>query len=271
MVTKCSLVQAGITVAPCLWPGYLGDQGCKDLDHGAKLIADVGLVGYPNAGKSTLLRKVSNAKPKVAPYHFTTLRPYLGVMHYNDRSRVTFADIPGLIEGAHANRGLGHTFLRHIERTKMLLYVLDGASTEGRDPGADLKCLMEELRLYNPSLMKKPAMVFANKIDLRGLFYRDCDEVRTESLLDVKRDTDKDRTNFEVETDDGIISGEDVYRGIENNKVDGKISYLEIVAAEAGLTIVDGSANSGEGIPKLAILIKAKIEGNETEKTGKLR
>ena len=233
-------------------PGRPGMQ--RSLIMELKLIADVGLVGYPNAGKSTLLRRVSNAKPKVAPYPFTTLRPYLGVLHYNDQSRVTFADIPGLIDGAHANRGLGHTFLRHIERTKMLLYVVDGAGTEGRDPGDDLRSLIEELRLYNPELMDKPALVLANKIDLRGLFYREAGVSGLHDGIDIEKEL--------AALEESEKSGdEDVYRGIEdgNTEEEEMTTHLERVAAEAGLTIIDGSADTGEGIAKLSLTIKAMI------------
>lgn len=131
-----------------------------------KLIADVGLVGYPNAGKSSLLRALSNAKPKVAAYPFTTLHPSIGVVEYSDLETITVADIPGLIEGASDNRGLGHDFLKHIERTKVLLFVVDAASTEGRKPADDLRSLIHELRKYDHRLLQKPALVFANKSDL---------------------------------------------------------------------------------------------------------
>lgn len=131
-----------------------------------KTIADVGLVGYPNAGKSTLLRALSAAKPKVAPYPFTTLHPMVGVVEYEDFSRLTVADIPGLIDGAHRNVGLGHHFLRHIERTHLLVYVLDMAGIDGRTPWEDFRHLQSELELYMKGLSKRPALIAANKMDL---------------------------------------------------------------------------------------------------------
>lgn len=129
-------------------------------------IADVGLVGYPNAGKSTLLGKLSAAHPKVAAYPFTTLNPIVGVAELPGFRRVTVADIPGLIDGAHQNKGLGHEFLRHIVRCKLLLFVLDMAGSEGRDPIEDFQSLRTELKLYDPSLATRPAAVAANKMDL---------------------------------------------------------------------------------------------------------
>lgn len=130
-----------------------------------KVIADVGLVGFPNVGKSTLLSRVSNARPKIANYHFTTLNPHLGVVDLSEGQGFVMADIPGLIEGASQGVGLGHSFLRHIERTKVLIHVVDAASTEGRDPVADIKAINEELRAYNPELLKRPQVIAANKID----------------------------------------------------------------------------------------------------------
>ena len=123
-------------------------------------------MGYPNAGKSTLLASLSNAAPKIAPYPFTTLHPNIGVVEYSDERQLTVADIPGLIDGAHADRGLGHDFLRHIVRTKALLFVVDGAATESRLPHMDFRSLVKELGLYDPELLRKPALVFANKTDL---------------------------------------------------------------------------------------------------------
>lgn len=129
-------------------------------------IADAGLVGYPNAGKSTLLSRISNAHPRIAPYPFTTLTPHIGVVELGEFERVTVADIPGLIEGAHSNVGLGHDFLRHIVRCKLLIFVLDMAGSEGREPLEDLQKLRKELDLYDPLLSERPWIVVANKMDL---------------------------------------------------------------------------------------------------------
>ncbi|MBE5967223.1 MAG: GTPase ObgE [Lachnospiraceae bacterium] len=130
-----------------------------------KVIADVGLVGFTNVGKSTLLSRVTNAKPKIANYHFTTLSPNLGVVDLNGGGFV-IADIPGLIEGASEGLGLGHEFLRHIERTKVIVHLVDAASTEGRDPIDDINKINAELTAYNPEIMKRPQVIAANKIDV---------------------------------------------------------------------------------------------------------
>lgn len=131
-----------------------------------KTIADVGLVGFPNAGKSTLLNMLTNAHPKTAAYPFTTLFPTVGVLEYPDQfERITLADIPGLIEGASDNRGLGHRFLKHIERCKVLLVLIDMEGTDDREPIADYRILLNELKLYKPVLLKKPIFVAANKMD----------------------------------------------------------------------------------------------------------
>ncbi len=130
-----------------------------------KVIADVGLVGFPNVGKSTLLSRVTNAQPKIANYHFTTLSPNLGVVDLDGGKGFVIADIPGLIEGASEGIGLGHEFLRHIERTKVMIHMVDAASTEGRDPIADIYAINKELENYNPELLKKPQVIAANKID----------------------------------------------------------------------------------------------------------
>ena len=130
-----------------------------------KCIADVGLVGFPNVGKSTFLSRVTNARPKIANYHFTTLNPNLGVVDIDGGKGFVIADIPGLIEGASEGVGLGHQFLRHIERTKVIIHIVDAASTEGRDPIADIKAINVELEAYNPDLLKRPQVIAANKID----------------------------------------------------------------------------------------------------------
>ena len=130
-----------------------------------KVIADVGLVGFPNVGKSTFLSSVTNATPKIANYHFTTLNPILGVVDLGDGDGFVIADIPGLIEGASEGIGLGHEFLKHVERTKVLIHVVDAASTEGRDPIADIYAINKELESFNPELLQKPQVIAANKID----------------------------------------------------------------------------------------------------------
>jgi len=130
-----------------------------------KVIADVGLIGFPNVGKSTILSRISNARPKIADYHFTTISPNLGVVDNGDGSGFVAADIPGLIEGASEGAGLGHEFLRHIERTRVLVHVVDAASVEGRDPVDDIRKINSELADYHAGLEKKPQVIAANKID----------------------------------------------------------------------------------------------------------
>jgi GTP-binding protein len=144
-----------------------GEEGEGEGDYllELRIIADVGLVGYPNAGKSTLLTAISQARPKVAPYPFTTLHPQVGIVEFADYSRLTVCDVPGLIEGAHRNVGLGHEFLRHIERCKLIVLMLDMAGTDGRNPWDDYKQLLRELALYDPELPKRPRLVVANKMD----------------------------------------------------------------------------------------------------------
>ena len=131
-----------------------------------KLLADVGLTGLPNAGKSTLLASVSAARPKIADYPFTTIQPNLGVVKLDTGRSFALVDIPGLIEGAHEGKGLGHRFLRHVERTKVLVHVLDMSGQEGRDPVADFHTVQQELEAYNPELSRRPTIIAANKMDL---------------------------------------------------------------------------------------------------------
>src|SRR5438034_2070424 len=144
--------------------GEEGEQGYFLFE--LRTIADAGLVGYPNAGKSTLLRKISAARPKVAAYPFTTLHPIVGVMEMPGYRRATIADIPGLIEGAHRGVGLGHEFLRHITRCRILVFVIDVAGSEGRNPIEDLQNLRREIDLYDPALSSRPWLVVANEMDL---------------------------------------------------------------------------------------------------------
>jgi len=163
-------------------PGEPGDEGDYLLE--LRIVAEVGLVGYPNAGKSTLLTTISKARPKIAPYPFTTLHPQIGIVEYPDFFRLTVCDVPGLIEGAHQNVGLGHAFLRHIQRCKILVLLIDIAGTDGRNPWDDYKQLLSELELYDAALLKKQRMVVANKID---------EESAAENLKKFKRKIPKVR------------------------------------------------------------------------------
>ena len=144
-------------------PGEPGDEGFYRFE--LRMMAEVGLVGYPNAGKSTLLTAISRARPKIAAYPFTTLTPQVGIVEYADFKRLTICDVPGLIEGAHENVGLGHAFLRHITRCKILVILLDRAGTDGREPWNDYQQLLRELELYDPALLDKPRLIVANKMD----------------------------------------------------------------------------------------------------------
>jgi GTPase len=144
-------------------PGRPGED--KHLRLELKLLADVGLVGFPNAGKSTLIARVSAARPKIADYPFTTLTPNLGVVRLSDDRSFVVADVPGLIEGAHRGLGLGHRFLRHLERTRVLVHLVDVSGASGREPVADLDTVRRELQLFQPALAAKPQIVAANKMD----------------------------------------------------------------------------------------------------------
>ena len=160
-------------------PGQPGQELWVTLE--LKVIADVGLVGFPNVGKSTLLSVVSNARPEIANYHFTTLNPHLGVVDLGDGAGFVMADIPGLIEGASEGVGLGHSFLRHIERTKVLVHVVDGASVEGRDPIVDIHAITDELKKYNKEILEKPQVIAANKMDAMS-------ETDRETVIDLLKE-----------------------------------------------------------------------------------
>lgn len=178
-------------------PGQEGETGRYRLV--LKSIADVGLVGFPNAGKSTLTQTITRARPKTASYPFTTLQPQIGVIEYPDdlhgSKRLLLADIPGLIEGANENRGLGHRFLRHIERCALLVIIIDMAAMDGRDPRDDYDHLLQELKLYDPALLEKPRLVAANKIDLP--------EAKA-NLTKFKRKHKVDVSSFSCLTGDGV-------------------------------------------------------------------
>lgn len=147
-------------------PGEKGEE--REVELELKLLADVGLLGFPNVGKSTFLSIVTSAKPKIANYHFTTLVPNLGVVDLGEGRSFVIADIPGLIEGAHTGVGLGHDFLRHVERTKVLIHIIDISGVEGREPLEDFRKINEELALYNTKLSGKPQLVACNKMDIPG-------------------------------------------------------------------------------------------------------
>ena len=151
-----------------------------------KCIADVGLVGFPNVGKSTLLSRVSNAKPKIANYHFTTLNPNLGVVDLDGSHGFVMADIPGLIEGASEGVGLGHEFLRHIERTRVLVHLVDAAGSEGRDPIEDIKAINNELMAYSPEIASRPQIIAANKLDLMPK--EEADEITSKLRKEFEKD-----------------------------------------------------------------------------------
>jgi GTP-binding protein len=178
--------------------GEEGGRGQFQLE--LKSIADAGLVGYPNAGKSTLLSRISHAHPKIAPYPFTTLEPIIGVVEYPDFSRVTVADIPGLIEGAHEGVGLGHEFLRHIERCRVLLFVIDMAGSEGRDPRDDFAQLRKEISLYQKEMGERPYHIIANKMDLPGAAenLKAFEKRVKRKVIPLAGDSDKDIENLKA-------------------------------------------------------------------------
>ena len=180
--------------APREWtPGGEGEQ--KTLHLELKVVADVGLVGYPNAGKSTLISKLSNAHPKIAAYPFTTLNPIIGTVMYEDFTSLRVADIPGLIDGAHEGIGLGHDFLRHIERTRFLLFIIDMAGTDGRNPAEDYVNLRKELRMYRHELEARPYLLVANKMDVPAAW---------ENFKQFVQDTGETPVSISAEANEGV-------------------------------------------------------------------
>ena len=197
-----------------------------------KVIADVGLVGFPNVGKSTFLSRVTNARPKIANYHFTTLSPNLGVVDLGDGQGFVIADIPGLIEGASEGVGLGFEFLRHIERCRVLIHMVDAAGTEGRDPVDDIKKIMTELESYSPEIAKRPQIIAANKMDVYG------------EIPDIGEDESKD---------------EALYEGCEI------IKKLRDEFSSSGIEVVPISAVSGKNIDKLIYKVKDLLDSVDKE------
>ncbi|MGD9874483.1 MAG: GTPase ObgE [Kiritimatiellia bacterium] len=183
-------------------PGEKGEEFTLILE--LKMVADVGLIGYPNAGKSTLLSKISRARPKIAAYPFTTLNPVIGIVELDDERRLRVADIPGLIEGAHKGVGLGHDFLRHIERTRYLLFVIDMGGMDGRKPVEDYFNLRHELRMYRPELDERPYFIVANKMDLPEA---------SENLAEFKLTAGENPIEISAEQGDGIEKVIEALRG----------------------------------------------------------
>jgi GTPase len=176
----------------------LGEPGeAKEILLTLKLIADIGLVGFPNAGKSTLISRVSNAKSKIAAYPFTTKNPVLGVVKFDDGQTRVLADIPGIIEGAHEGRGLGLEFLKHIERTRILLHIIDFAAVDGRDPVSDYRALNEELGSYSKALLEKDQILVANKMDV---------PLANENLLKFKKKVKKEIFPISAVTGEGVVA-----------------------------------------------------------------
>lgn len=173
--------------------GMPGEE--RNLRLELKLLADVGLIGFPNAGKSSLVSRISHAHPKIAAYAFTTLNPIIGTVIYDENSRFTVADIPGLVKNAHQGVGLGDRFLRHIERAACLAYVIDMAGTEGRDPVEDYQILRNELQQYSKDMLSRPSIVVANKMDLPGA---------EDSLAEFKRSTGQKPVPVSAVSGDGL-------------------------------------------------------------------
>ncbi|XP_030832741.1 GTP-binding protein 10-like [Strongylocentrotus purpuratus] len=230
------------------WSGAKGTKGSFKLI--LKLIADVGFVGFPNAGKSTLLKAVSRTEPKIADYPFTTIRPQVGIVEYGDKRQISMADLPGLIEGSHQNMGMGHRFLRHVERTKLLLFVVDVHGFQlsprhaYRNAFETINILNKELELYKSELVEKPAILALNKLDMEG-----ADELLQETLEAIQNNTETSHSHPDM------VEGTTE----ENGEVRKPISFEDIIPI---------SAKDGEGLDRLKSRVREVIDEHyEKERT----
>lgn len=223
-------------------PGTKGKE--RDIILELKLLADVGLVGFPNVGKSTFLSMVSAAKPKIANYHFTTLKPNLGVVRVADEKSFVMADIPGIIEGASEGIGLGHEFLRHIERTRVLVHIIDVSGIEGRDPVEDYYTIREELLEYNPKLKDKPEIIVGNKMDIPGAeegFQKLKDEFKDKEIYSLSAATSKGVEEFKYAIWSVLENTEIEYESFDDEMYEEVIEKVEvIVKKEDEVYMVEG-------------------------------
>lgn len=223
-------------------PGTKGKE--RDIILELKLLADVGLVGFPNVGKSTFLSMVSAAKPKIANYHFTTLKPNLGVVRVADEKSFVMADIPGIIEGASEGIGLGHEFLRHIERTRVLVHIIDVSGIEGRDPVEDYYTIREELLEYNPKLKDKPEIIVGNKMDIPGAeegFQKLKDEFKDKEIYSLSAATSKGVEELKYAIWSVLENTEIEYESFDDEMYEEVIEKVEvIVKKEDEVYMVEG-------------------------------
>lgn len=223
-------------------PGTKGKE--RDIILELKLLADVGLVGFPNVGKSTFLSMVSAAKPKIANYHFTTLKPNLGVVRVADEKSFVMADIPGIIEGASEGVGLGHEFLRHIERTRVLVHIIDVSGIEGRDPVEDYYTIREELLEYNPKLKDKPEIIVGNKMDIPGAeegLQKLKDEFKDKEIYSLSAATSKGVDELKYAIWNVLENTEIEYESFDDEMYEEVIEKTEvIVKKEDEVYIVEG-------------------------------
>ncbi|MGO1470578.1 MAG: GTPase ObgE [Tissierella sp.] len=259
-------------------PGF-AEPGTKGQERNVilelKLLADVGLIGFPNVGKSTFLSMVSAAKPKIANYHFTTLQPNLGVVRVDDEKSFVIADIPGLIEGASAGVGLGHEFLRHVERTRVLVHILDVSGMEGRDPVEDFYTIMEELVEYNPKLKDKPQIIVGNKMDIPGAeegLQKLKEEFKDQKIYsisaatsqgvkelkyaiwDVLSNTEIDYDSFDEEMYEEVVEEDELIVTKENNKYIVEGDSIEKLLEGVYFDDVDSLRHFQESLRKMGII-----------------